>query len=225
MEQIFLNEEQKRQHIKNFIKESKEKKSFNKEEIQFYEFLIVEFNHLKKNLDYTVKNIGNGNFNFEIKLKKEVKNIEYLDEFICSFLKQKKKDVIEEMKIFLLEFYAENYNFLLKKYNKYFKEISQTSYDIDIDIDFLKQIINNSEKKYIVKAKSLSSLSKKVIFNINAKIDNKEEEFTFYGNKTINEINKYLNNFINKNKDENKDFFEDFKIKLICDKNEMPLDE
>ena len=92
MEQIYLNEDQKRQFINQFINEFIEKKDlFNKEEIKFYEFLIVEFNHLEQNLDYKIKNIENGNFNFEIKLKKGVENMKYLDEFICSFLKQKKK--------------------------------------------------------------------------------------------------------------------------------------
>ena len=226
MEKIFLNEEKKKEYINQFINEFKGKNLFNKEEIKFYEFLIVEFNHLEQNLDYKIKNIENGNFNFEIKLKTKVENMKCLEEFIYSFLKQKDKDVIEEMKIFLLEFYAENYNFLLKKYNKFFEELSQTSYDINLNIDFLKKIINNSEKNYIVKAKSLSSLSKKAIFKVITKIDNKEKDFSFYGNKTINEINKYLNNYIKefKNKDENKDI-EDFKIKLKCDKNEISLNE
>ena len=50
MDHIYLNPELKRKYIKHFIEEFKGKKEylFNKEEIKFYEFLILEFNQLKK---------------------------------------------------------------------------------------------------------------------------------------------------------------------------------
>jgi len=125
-EKIFLNQEKKRQYICQFIDEFKEKREylFNKEEINFYEFLILEFNHLENNLEYIIKNIENNNFKYEIILFKEIENIKYLNDFILSFSKQKDKDVIEEMKIFILNFYMFWHTNLLDLVKKYIKDFS-----------------------------------------------------------------------------------------------------
>ena len=65
MDHIYLNPELKRQFIKQFIDEFKEKKEYllNKEEIKFYEFLILEFNYLENNLEYIIINIENDKLN------------------------------------------------------------------------------------------------------------------------------------------------------------------
>jgi len=54
MEDLLLNKEQKRLFINQFIDKFKEKREYwlNKEEINFYELLILEFNYLENNLEY-----------------------------------------------------------------------------------------------------------------------------------------------------------------------------
>jgi hypothetical protein len=179
----------------------------------------LEFNHLENILDYKIINIENDKLNYEIKLKKEIENIKYLNEFIHSFTKQKDKDVIEEMKIFIFNFFnsTKNLNFLFKKCDDYLNESSDTSNIIDL----FKYAINNSEKNYILKIKSLSSLCKKAIFKFTLKFKNKEKDLYFYGNTRINEINNYLNNNLKdfKNNDEY------FMLEYIVDKNNISLDE
>ena len=126
MDHVYLNPELKRQFIKQFIEEFKRKKEylFNKEEIKFYEFLILEFNNLENSLEYKPTKIENDNFNYKIKLKQKIENIQYLNEFIDSFSKQKNAEVIKEMKIFIFNFFysTKNLNSLFKNCNVYLNE-------------------------------------------------------------------------------------------------------
>ena len=194
MDHVYLNPELKRKYIKHFIEEFKGKKEylFNKEEIKFYEFLILEFNYLEDNLKYKPTKIENDNFNYEIKLNKKIENIQYLNEFIESFSKQKDKEVIKEMKIFIFNFFnsTKNLNSLFKNCNGYLNGPDMMNSNI---IDLYKYIISNSEKNYILKIKSLSSLSKKSIFKFTITFNDEKKDLYFYGNTRINEINNYLN--------------------------------
>ena len=227
IDRIFLNQEQKRFFIKQIIDEFKgnREKLFNKEEIKFYELLILEFNYLENNLDYKIKNIENDKLNYEIKLNKKIENIRYLqyiNDFIRSFSKQKDKDVIEEMIIFLFNFFnsTKNLNSLFYKCNDYLNE----DFEALNFIDLFKYIINDSEKNYILKIKSLSSLSKKSIFKFTIAFKDKKKDLYFYGNTRINEINHYLNNNLKDFK--NNDVY--FKIVNKDDKiykNNKSLDE
>ena len=221
---IFLNKEQKSPIINQMIDKFKEKELFdNKEEIKFYEYLILEFNSLENNLEYKVKENKDNNFNGEIKLKKEIKDIKYINEFIRSFSKQINKEIIEEMKTFLINLFVStnNLNSLFNKCNDYLNISSQTSNIIDL----CKYIINDSEKNYILRIKSLSSLSKKSIFKFTITFNDKKQDLYFYGNTRINEINNYLKNNL-KNFKNNEDEY--FIIKLKDDKyskNSISLDE
>ena len=194
MDHIYLNPELKRQYIKQFIEEFRGKKEylFNKEEIKFYEFLILEFNYLEDSLEYKPTKIENDNFNYEIKLIKKIENIQYLNEFIGSFSKQKDKEVIKEMKIFIFNFFnsTKNLNSLFKNCNDYLNDSDMMNSNI---IDLYIYIISNSEKNYILKIKSLSSLSKKSIFKFTITLNDEKKDLYFYGNTRINEINNYLN--------------------------------
>jgi len=217
---LFLNQEQMKSIIIQFIDAFIEREElFNKEEIKLFEYLILEFNYLESNLDYRIKEIKYDDFNYEIKLNKEVENIKYLNEFICSFSKQKDKDVIEEMKIFIFNFFnSTNLNLLFKKCDDYLNESSDTSNIIDL----CKYAINNSEKNYVLKIKSLSSLCKKAIFKFTVKLDNKEKDLYFYGNTRINEINNYLNNNLKEFKNNDNEYF---MLEYKDDKNNISLDE
>ena len=221
---ILLNKEQKSPIINQMIDKFKEKELFdNKEEIQFYEYLILEFNSLENNLEYKVKENKDNNFNCDIKLKKEIKDIKYINEFIRAFSKQKNKEVIEEMKTFLFNLFVStnNLNSLFNKCNDYLNISSQTSNIIDL----CKYIINDSEKNYILRIKSLSSLSKKSIFKFTITFNDKKQDLYFYGNTRINEINNYLNNNL---EDFKNNEYEYFIIKLKDDKpskNRISLDE
>ena len=94
-----------------FLDEFKNNKDlFNKGEVILYEVLILQFNHLENNLDYKTINIEIDDFNFEINLQKEIKDIKYLNDFIRSFSKQKDKSVTKEMEIFIFKFYNSNKN-------------------------------------------------------------------------------------------------------------------
>ena len=194
MDHIYLNPELKRQFIKQFIDEFKGKEEylFNKEEIKFYEFLILEFNYLEDSLEYKSTKIENDNFNYEIKLNKEIENIQYLNEFIGSFSKQKDKEVIKDMEIFIFNFFnsTNNLNYLFKNCNAYLNDPQMMNSNI---IDLYKYIISNSEKNCILKLNSLFSLSKKIIFKFAISFNDKKEDLYFYGNTRINEINNYLN--------------------------------
>ena len=216
---ILLDKEQKSLIIKQLIDKYKEKKSFdNKEEIKFYEFLILEFNSLENNLEYKVKENEDNNFNYEIELKKGISNIKYINEFIRLFSHQKNKEVIEEMKIFIFNLFVttKSLNSLFLKCNDYFNVSEETSNIIDL----CKYIINISEKNYILRIKSLSSLFRKNIFRFTISFNDKKKDLYFYGNTRINEINNYLNNNL---KDFNNNDDEHFIIKLKDDK--LSLDE
>jgi len=218
-----LNNEQKSQIINQFIIKFKEKELFdNKEEIKFYEYLILEFNSLENSLAYKVKEIEDNNLNYEIKIT-EINNIKYINEFIRSFSKQKNKEVIEEMKIFIFNLFVptENLNSLFFKCNDYLNISCETSNIIDL----LKYVINNSEKNYILRIKTLSSLCKKSIFKFTITSNDKKQDLYFYGNTRINEINNYLNNNLKGFKTNNDEYFT---IKLKDDKhskNNISLDE
>ena len=204
MDQIFLNQEQKKLIINQFIYQLIEKReSFIIQEIKFYEFLILEFNYLENNLEY--KNIENNNINYEIQWYKEVENMKYLNEFIRSFCKQKDKDVIEEMKIFLFNFFnsIKSLNSLFIKCNDYLNEFSEYSNIIDL----FKYIINNSEKNCLLTIKSLSSLSRKSIFKFTITFKAQIKNLYFYGNTRINEINNYLNNNLKSFKNNDDEYF------------------
>ena len=118
---ILLNKEQKSPIINQYINKFKEKELFdNKEEIKFYEYLILEFNSLENNLEYKVKENEDNNFNYDIKIKEENKNknIENINKFVRSFSRQKNKEIIEEMKIFLINLFVSTNN--LNSLFKYF---------------------------------------------------------------------------------------------------------
>ena len=221
---MFLNKEQKSSTFNQIINQFKEKELFdNKEEIKFYEYLILEFNSLENNLEYKVKENEDNNFNCEIKLKKEIKDIKYTNEFIRAFSKQKNKEVIEEMKIFLFNLFVStnNLNSLFNKCNDYLNVSCKTSNIIDL----CKYIINDSEKNYILKIKSLSSLSKQSIFKFTITFNDNKKDLYFYGNTRINEINNYLNNNLKDFKNNEDEYFI---IKLKDDKhskNNISLDE
>ena len=202
IEQEFFNIEQKKQIIKAFIDEFKEKKDFySKEEINFYEFLIMEFNYLKNNLEYkAIKNEKENNYKIKLnKLTKKLEDIECLDKFIVLFFKEKDKNLIKEMEIFIFSSFSSylnkvnfstlNLDFLFKKCEDFLNE----SFDSSNIINLCKYIINYSDINYILKAKSLSSLSKKTIFKFTISFKDKKKDLYFYGNTSINEINKYLN--------------------------------
>jgi len=221
---ILSNKEQKSPIINQIINKFKEKESFdNKEEIKFYEYLILEFNSLENNLEYKVKENKDNNFNSEIKLKKEIKDIKYINEFIRAFSKQKNKEVIEEMKTFLINLFVStnNLNSLFNKCNDYLNISSQSSNIIDL----FKYIINDSEKNYILRIKSLSSLSKKSIFKFTNTFNDEKKDLYFYGNTRINEINNYLKNNLKDSKNNEDEYFI---INLKDDKhskNNVSLDE
>ena len=221
-----LNKEQKSLIIKQYINKLKEKELFdNKEEIKFYEYLILEFNSLENNLEYKVKENEDNNFNYDIKIKEgnKNKNIENINKFVRSFSRQKNKEIIEEMKIFLINLFVStnNLNSLFSQCNNYFNVSCETSNIIDL----CKYIINDSEKNYILKIKSLSSLSKKSIFEFTITFNDNKKDLYFYGNTRINEINNYLNNNLKDFKNNEDEYFI---IKLKDDKhskNNISLDE
>ena len=222
---MLLNKEQKSSIIIQLIEKLKQKESFdNKDEIEFYEYLILEFNSLGNNLEYIIKENEDNNFNYEIKIKEGIKKIEYMDKFILSFSRQKNKEVIKEMELFLFNLFAstKDWNFLFNKCNDYLNISSQTSNIIDL----CKYIINDSEKNYILRIKTLSSLSKKSIFKFTITLNDNKKDLYFYGNTRINEINNYLNNNL---KDFKNNEDEHFIIKLKDDnkhgKNNISLDE
>ena len=223
----FLNKEQKKELIIKFLEEFKKKEEslkfkqsfknedyFKKEEILLYEFLILEYNYLEDNLEYKVNKIEINDFNYKIKLKK-FENIKYFKEFFFSFINQKDKDVIEEMIKFIFNYFnsTNNLNYLFQKCEDYLNESSMKNSNI---IDLCKYAINNSEKKSIVKIKSLSSLSKKTIFKFTISSNDKKKDLYFYGNTRINEINNYLNNNL-KDFKKNEDGY--FMIEYIDDKD------
>ena len=200
-DQTILEQNLKKSFIEQFLKEfiTKKENLFKKEEIKFYELIILEFNYLENNLEYKAKKIGIDDFNYIIKLKKEFKefkDIKYLDKFISSFSKQKDKEVIKEMEKFIFDFYnsTQNFNILFNNcYDEYFNSSSEFSNFIDL----FKFIINNLEKGYILKERTLSSLSRKAIFKLtlsSSKEKDKKKDLYFYGNTRINEIIDFLNN-------------------------------
>ena len=218
---LFLNQEQAKSIISQFIDEFVEREELiNIEEIKLYEYLFLEFNYLENNLEYRIKDIKYDDFNYEIKLYEEIENIKYLNEFICSFSKQKDTDVIEEMKIFIFNFFnsTKNLKLLFKKCDDYLNESSDTSNIIDL----CKYAINNSEKNYVLKIKSLSSLCKKAIFKFTVKFNDKEKDLYFYGNTRINEINNYLNNNLKDFKNNDNEYF---MLEYKDNKNSISLDE
>ena len=218
---LFLNQEQAKSIISQFIDEFVEREELiNIEEIKLYEYLFLEFNYLENNLEYRIKDIKYDDFNYEIKLYEEIENIKYLNEFICSFSKQKDTDVIEEMTIFIFHFFnsTKNLKLLFKKCDDYLNESSDTSNIIDL----CKYAINNSEKNYALKIKSLSSLCKKAIFKFTVKFNDKEKDLYFYGNTRINEINNYLNNNLKDFKNNDNEYF---MLEYKDNKNSISLDE
>ena len=135
-------------------------------------------------MEYKVKENEDNNFNCEIKLKKEIKDIKYINEFIRAFSKQINKEVIEEMNKFLFNLFVStnNLNSLFYKCNDYLNISSRTSNIIDL----CKYIINDSEKNYILRIKTLSSLSKKSIFKFTIIFNDEKKDLYFYGNTRIN---------------------------------------
>ena len=199
-DKTFLDDNQRKLYMKQFLNEFKEKREylFNKEGIKFYIFLILEFNYLENKLEYRVIKIDIDKFKYKIKLKEELKNIQYLNEFIRSFSCQKDKEVIGEMAKFIFDFYnsTQNCNILFKKCNDEF--LNESYLKNSNIIDLFKFVINNLEKNYVLKERTLSSLSRKAIFKLTIALKDEKKDLKkdlyFFGNTRINEIIYFLNN-------------------------------
>ena len=164
--------------------DSKKKIFSKKEEYQFYEYLLSEYNHLKNNVDYILKK---ENF-CEIINYENIENIEHLDKYFLLFNIQEKEEVINEMMRFLYHLYIskDNIKLLLKQLKEKFYYIKNMNI-----IKLYMYIIKEIEKGHVVKTKSHFSLCKKSIITL--KFGDKDEKLYFYGNTTINEIYDYLN--------------------------------
>ena len=164
--------------------ENKKTEFKEKDEIEFYEYLFLTFNYYKNNLNYLLKE----NFCENIP-KYDFQNIYHLENFILLFTIQNKEEIINEMIHFLFNMFKQQ-NLLNLLYRK-IKDAFINSQSINI-IKLYKYIINEFEKGYIVKRKSLYSLCKKKIFTLKLIDKIKEDNLKFYGNTTINEIYDYL---------------------------------
>ena len=102
-DQTFLDNNQRKSYMEQFLNKFKEQREylFNKEGIKFYIFLFLEYNYLEDKFEYRAKKIDIDKFEYAFKLKEELKNIQYLNEFIRSFSNQKDKEVIEIMTKFI----------------------------------------------------------------------------------------------------------------------------
>ena len=190
--------------------ESKKKRFENKEEIQFYEYLIKEYNYRNKNINY-IEN------KFLEVIEIDFDKFEHLDEYLKLFYIQNNKEVVDEMIQFLYHLYNStgNLKLLLKK----LKDVFDYTKNLNI-IKLYKYIINEIEKDHVVKTKSHFSLCKKSIIGLKFEDKEKNEKINFYGNTTINEINHYLiKNF------ESKEEYFDINLKNIKEKQNIIFDE
>jgi hypothetical protein len=117
--------------------------------------------------------------------------------------------------IFVLYNSTQNCNILFKKCNEEFLNESSKTSNI---IDLFKFVINNLEKNYVIREKTLSSLSRKAIFKLTIAFKDLKQDLYFFGNTRINEIIYYLNNNNNFKEYKNNDD-EYFIIKYNIDKD------
>jgi hypothetical protein len=98
---------------------------------------------------------------------------------------------------FIFDFYnsTQNCNSLFKICNDEF--LNESSLKNSNIIDLFKFVISNLEKNYVLKIRTLSSLSRKAIFKLTIFKDEKKDlkqDLYFFGNTRINEIIYFLNN-------------------------------
>ena len=161
----------------------KDTKFYDINDLLFYEYLFLEDNYKKNNLDYKEKiNEKSFNISFEIlSIKRKADDLLNINYYKDIFYKQDESDIINEMSIFLFKLYNLTHKpNLLFDYNekKLMKDEQMNGAKL------FKCIIEEIEKYYLSKYKSHFSLCKKNIFKIN--------DFYFFGNTKIDEINNYL---------------------------------
>ena len=152
-------------------------------DLLFYEYLFLEDNYKKNNLDYKEKiNEKSCNISFEIiSIKRKADDLLNINYYKDLFYNQEESDIINEMSIFLFKLYNLTHKAnILYDYNK--KKLLEDQKMNGTKL--FKCIIEENEKYYLSKHKSHFSLSKKNIFKING--------FYFFGNTKVDEINNYL---------------------------------
>ena len=152
--------------LEKIIKELEDNKNqFSKEEIEFYELLLMLY-FKKQNIDYK-------------------ENIPHLDKFLSIFTFQNNEEVINEMINFLFNLFdSNNIKYLFKK--------CKDNLDNSNIIKLYKYVIEQLEKDYMFQIKPHYLLCKKNIIPIKIVNNENEKILNFYGNTTINEINNFL---------------------------------
>ena len=156
-----------------------------REDILFYEYLILELNYNENLLEFKENNKS-----FEIiSIKEDLTNLKHLNNFIENFYIQNNIECINEMAIFLYKLYQFKNSIEELCLSNKKKLHSKNNSNV---LKLYKCIIEETEKGYLSSYKSHTSLCKKRIIRISLERNKENVHFYFFGNTKISEIYNFL---------------------------------